>query len=157
MTIHRLYRDLSTPELKQEFADKMIYLATEKKYTLISQIARDMNTSFENLNDFADNHPVIREAYEKCKVILGMNAYEGIENRTLSGVFSKYAVTKYAKEVAQERDHQKDKETKREIEKIKAKQDVQNAALEGIMTIVKDKNGKTHGIVQVNENITFEE
>gem|GEM_PF-5875681 len=149
----RLRRDYSTLESKLDLADKMIKLAIDKKYTLMTQVALDLGYCFEDLQMLADDHPEIKEAHEKTKRILGRNAYEGIENRTLSGTFSKYSVTKYNKEVREQREAMKLEEHQREIEKIMARKEAQKEQYQEIITEIREKNGKKVAVVSVDENI----
>lgn len=156
-TIYRLRRDYSTPELCIELGKKMITLVNEKKYTLMSQIARDLDYTFEELQKLAQDHYQIQEAYDICRMQCGLNAYQGIEDRTLSGTFSKYAVTKYNKEVRAERDRIKLEEHEREIAKIKARQEADKNSLSELITEVREIGGKKIGVIKVDENITYQE
>lgn len=156
-TIHRITKDFSTSELREAFAKKMIELARNKKYTLMTQVAMEFNYSFEALIDVAKKYPEIQEAYSACKLICGMNAYQGIEDRSLSGTFSKYSVTKYNTEVRQERDRIKLQEHEREIAKIKARQEADKQALSEFITEVREVNGKKIGVISIDENIKIGE
>lgn len=150
----RLLRDYSTLQAKLDLADKMIKAVTEKKLTLMTQVAIAVGYNcYEDLQELTKRHIEIKEAYDKCKKICGLNAYEGIENRTLSGTFSKYAVTKYNKEVREERDRIKQQDHDRAKELIKARQEAEDSTLAKYITKTSIVNGqKTHEIV-VDENI----
>lgn len=156
-TIHRITKDFSTSELREAFAKKMIEVARDKKFTLMTQIAMEFNYSFEALDALSKDYKEIADAYKACKLICGMNAYQGIEDRSLAGTFSKYSVTKYNKEVRQERDRIKLEEHEREIAKIKARQEADKQALSEFVTEVREQNGKKIGVIQVDENITIGE
>ena len=156
-TIHRITKDFSTSEQREEFITRMLAVAEDKKCTLMTQVAREFNYTFEALQEIAKLHSDIQQAYNECKVICGLNAYEGIEDRSLSGTFSKYAVTKYNKEVREERDRIKDQEHEREIAKIKARQEVDKNNISHLITEIKEVDGKKVGVIKVDENITVEE
>lgn len=149
----RLRRDYSEPEDIIKLGTLMVKAAKEDKLTIMTQVARAVGYKPDELLHLVEDHPPLVPFHEECKMICGLNAYEGIENRTLTGTFSKYSVSKYLKEIRQERDAIKLEEHQREIEKILARKEAQKEQYQEIITEIREKDGKKIAVVSVDENI----
>lgn len=156
-TDQRLRRDYSTAESIEELKRKIWEIATINKVTTMSHLAIKLDYKPDELYGLIAIHPELHDFFDKVKLVVGINAFDNIENRINTGIFSKYSVTRYFKEIREESDRIKQEDHARELEKIKARQEADKQALSEFITEVREQNGKKIGVISIDENIKIGE
>lgn len=149
----KLKKSYSSPEAIKELKEKLLTSSQERGSTLMSQVAKKAGYRLDALLQLVKDHKELNETLEDCRFNVGINAYEGIEDRSLSGTFSKYSVTKYVFEVREERDRIKQEEHDRSKELIKARQEAEDSTLAKYITRTVTENGQKVHEIKVNPNI----
>ncbi len=148
-----LKKDFSYPEAIEELKQKMLDLVNEGKVTLMTQVALKLGFTPDTLYQVVENHPELKETFDQCKLQVGLNAYNNIENRTNVGMYSRFSVTRFLKEVRDDRDE----ERAFELAKIAARKEAQKEQYEKLITEFREQDGKRIAVVSVDENIIIPE
>jgi hypothetical protein len=146
----RLRKEWSDPAKIEELRNKMETIANEGQVTLMTKLARLVGfKTHDELYQVVYDHPELHDTFESCKTQVGINAYDGIENRKLAGTYSRFSVTRFLKEVRKDRDEEREFELK----KIQARKEAQKEQYQEIITEIREKNGKKVAVISVDENI----
>lgn len=134
----RLRKDYSTKESIEELKSKMFKIATEERVTTTTRLALRLDYTPDELYHLVADHSELKDFFEKIKLIIGMNAYDLIESREIAGLFSKFSVTKYVKEIRDEIDRIKEEDHKRAIERSQAKELQNNGDAKVIYRVINE-------------------